>query len=480
MASRKLMVEIIGDSASLERAFGRVGKQTETLGSKFAGMAKYAALGAGAAGIGALVVGLKGSVDAAKQAQVAQAQLEAALKSAGTSYEEHGKSIDAVIQKTSRLAGLDDEALSASFAKLVRTTGDVTKATEGMALAADIARARNIDLEAATKIVEKANEGQMRGLKMVGVEIDKNTTTTQALERAQQKFAGSAEVYGKTAAGAQDKLSVAFENLQETVGAKVLPVFQRLALKLVEMIDWSEKNWPRFREAAVATFNAIKPVIDMAVAQIQSIVKVIEGVVKIIQGIRNGDWSTVWAGIKQVVVGAVEGMVASVVRLPLMIMAALSRKAFAALEQIGGWIKDAVLDGLSGLAGAAVGMISGVINSALGLINSAISKANAAASIINKVLPGNPVGSIPSIGLIGGRASGGPVAAGVPYMVGERGPELFVPGSSGAIVPNGSKSGGVTIVLNAPNYVGDKADLIRVVRDEFAQIVRANGSLGLA
>ncbi len=35
-----------------------------------------------------------------------------------------------------------------------------------------------------------------------------------------------------------------------------------------------------------------------------------------------------------------------------------------------------------------------------------------------------------------GRAIGGPVSSGVPYMVGERGPEMFIPNSSGAIVPN--------------------------------------------
>ena len=35
-----------------------------------------------------------------------------------------------------------------------------------------------------------------------------------------------------------------------------------------------------------------------------------------------------------------------------------------------------------------------------------------------------------------GKASGGPVVGGTPYIVGERGPELFVPGSAGTIVPN--------------------------------------------
>lgn len=50
------------------------------------------------------------------------------------------------------------------------------------------------------------------------------------------------------------------------------------------------------------------------------------------------------------------------------------------------------------------------------------------------------------------RADGGPVNAGQPYVVGERGPELFVPGQSGSIVPNGAMGGvsisGLTIYAN--------------------------------
>lgn len=43
-------------------------------------------------------------------------------------------------------------------------------------------------------------------------------------------------------------------------------------------------------------------------------------------------------------------------------------------------------------------------------------------------------------------AGGGPVMAGTPYVVGERGPELFVPRSSGSIVPNNQLGGGTTMV----------------------------------
>ena len=45
------------------------------------------------------------------------------------------------------------------------------------------------------------------------------------------------------------------------------------------------------------------------------------------------------------------------------------------------------------------------------------------------------------------RADGGPVSGGSPYIVGEKGPELFVPGSSGNIVPNHAM-GGANVVVN--------------------------------
>ena len=51
--------------------------------------------------------------------------------------------------------------------------------------------------------------------------------------------------------------------------------------------------------------------------------------------------------------------------------------------------------------------------------------------------------------LIPMRAAGGPVMAGSPYIVGERGPELFVPGRSGGIVPNDSLGmGSANVVVN--------------------------------
>jgi TP901 family phage tail tape measure protein len=46
------------------------------------------------------------------------------------------------------------------------------------------------------------------------------------------------------------------------------------------------------------------------------------------------------------------------------------------------------------------------------------------------------------------RANGGPVMGGSPYLVGERGPELFVPGRTGMIVPNNQISSGTSVTVN--------------------------------
>jgi phage-related minor tail protein len=66
-------------------------------------------------------------------------------------------------------------------------------------------------------------------------------------------------------------------------------------------------------------------------------------------------------------------------------------------------------------------------------------------------------------GLFGGAiipgflASGGPASAGKPYIVGERGPELFVPNSSGSVIPNGALGGGpVTYNINAVDAMSFK------------------------
>jgi hypothetical protein len=58
----------------------------------------------------------------------------------------------------------------------------------------------------------------------------------------------------------------------------------------------------------------------------------------------------------------------------------------------------------------------------------------------------NFMSNVPVLGgLFGKRAGGGPVNSGAPYLVGERGPELFVPSMAGQVVPSYAMSGTSTV-----------------------------------
>jgi hypothetical protein len=71
------------------------------------------------------------------------------------------------------------------------------------------------------------------------------------------------------------------------------------------------------------------------------------------------------------------------------------------------------------------------------------------------------------------RAMGGPVMSGTTYLVGERGPELFTPSSSGNITPNGAM-GGNTITVNVNG--GDPNQIVAALR----KYISTNGTLPLA
>jgi tape measure domain-containing protein len=78
------------------------------------------------------------------------------------------------------------------------------------------------------------------------------------------------------------------------------------------------------------------------------------------------------------------------------------------------------------------------------------------------------------------RAEGGPVAAGQPYIVGERGPEWFVPRQTGTVLPNGSAPGATTINTSiAIDARGADAGVEARLRILAGQIARQSSSMTL-
>jgi len=79
-----------------------------------------------------------------------------------------------------------------------------------------------------------------------------------------------------------------------------------------------------------------------------------------------------------------------------------------------------------------------------------------------------PFGSTGGTSKTGKKAMGGSVAAGQPYMVGERGAELFIPGGSGTIIPSNQLGGGGTVVHQTINV---STGVSQTVRAEIMQLM---------
>ena len=116
------------------------------------------------------------------------------------------------------------------------------------------------------------------------------------------------------------------------------------------------------------------------------------------------------------------------------------------------------VDGTKSAEEAAVDMIRNIANSFINAATEMIAKALQAQTLmlINRLLnPAaaasggfnlNPLGGL-GFSQPSGRAQGGPVNQNTPYIVGEQGPELFVPGKSGTIVNNDAAFGDAAAAL---------------------------------
>lgn len=132
-------------------------------------------------------------------------------------------------------------------------------------------------------------------------------------------------------------------------------------------------------------------------------------------------------------------------------------------------------NGFSGMFADFVTGASSAQNAALGLLNT-LSNMVVNSAFQTFLQPG--VDQIVG-GFFGGfRAEGGPVSGGMAYMVGERGPEMFVPTSPGAIVPNHALGFGGTQRVVIELGAGLEARMVHTARQGAAtdtvQIVQAS------
>lgn len=177
---------------------------------------KEAGQAAGAAVFGLTLLSTK----LAAESEAVEARVTGAFENAGLAIEQWRAALDAAGSNSIRL-GFDDEQSLGEIANLVSVTKNAEKAFTDLSLAQDIARARNIDLSSAVSMVIAAETGRYRALREVGIQLDANATSTQALSQLTELYSGSAERYAETSSATFDRIGLKIENYAEGIGASL-------------------------------------------------------------------------------------------------------------------------------------------------------------------------------------------------------------------------------------------------------------------
>jgi hypothetical protein len=260
MASMALAFDILArDRAS--STMNRVGKSSDGLGKKLAGVGRVGAV-ALATGIGVAAVGgvaalgaamIQGVKDAASYQQLA-AKTAAVLKSTGNVAHQSVKGIQARASALEHMSGVDETVIINSqnvLATFTKVTDGVGKSnnifTQATKVALDMSTALGTDLQGATLQVGKALQDPVKGvtaLRRAGVSLDaqqlKNIQTLVAhgktlqaqkiiLGELTKEFGGAAKAAGQGFTGSMARAKDSIQDAFRAIGIKLLPTLTKLA-----------------------------------------------------------------------------------------------------------------------------------------------------------------------------------------------------------------------------------------------------------
>lgn len=223
--------ETIGEALVKIRADTK-GFEEETkgkLGGVLGGAAKVGAAALAGVGLAAVAFG-KESVQAFSEAEQAQVRLTDAYGKfpslAGANIESFNKLAGALQLKTK----FDDESIKSGAAVLAQFGLNEKQLADLTPLVADFAAKTGTDFPTAAEQVGKAILGQGRALKNVGIDFKDTGSAAGNLEQImgglRNQVGGFAEKEGKTAAGSLAIMKNSFNEIQETVGAALVPVLR--------------------------------------------------------------------------------------------------------------------------------------------------------------------------------------------------------------------------------------------------------------
>ena len=230
-------------------------KNLETNGEKAQFAIKKAAVPAGIA-IAALAAGLLDCAKAAIEDQAAANLLAIALGKSTTATDEaikaNGDFIDSLMLSTNTA----DDELRPAMARLSRSTGDVTKAQELLALAVDISKGSGKSLETVTAALAKGYDGNTNALGKLGLGLDQGLIKSKDFgaitEKLTENFGGFGKAAGDTTEGQLAKFTLGIAELKEGIGAALIPVLDAVLPLINKFAKWAQDNPEFFTVIGVA------------------------------------------------------------------------------------------------------------------------------------------------------------------------------------------------------------------------------------
>jgi len=220
-------------------------QQLETVGEKAQFAIKKAAIPAAAA-ITAVAGALGLAAKAAAEDEQQQAILANTMQNVVGATDATVAATEDMISAMSRATGTADSELRPAFSALLVGTKNVGEATSALSLAQDISAATGNDLATISDALAKAYAGNMKGLQALSPEmkgmIKDGASLDTVMMALNDNFGGAAAKSASTAAGQFKILKNSLAETQESIGAGLLPVLQKVLPVLQRMADWAQQN----------------------------------------------------------------------------------------------------------------------------------------------------------------------------------------------------------------------------------------------
>jgi hypothetical protein len=234
-------------------------KNLETAGQKAQFLIKKAAVPATAALAGVTAV-IGSAVKAAIEDQAAQASLARQIKASTKATDKQIKGVEEYISSLGKSVAVSDDEARPAFKTLVVATKDLTKAQKLLDIALDVSAATGSDLASTADALAKGFAGNIKPLAALSPElktmIKDGASLEEVLATLETNFGGAAVAAGNTAAGGMKKLSIAFDETKESIGAAFLPIMLKLQPVVEKFAAWAEKN-PTLLAAVIASMGIL-------------------------------------------------------------------------------------------------------------------------------------------------------------------------------------------------------------------------------